>query len=179
MDAITCQVCKTNQASVHLKEIRDNLVSEVHLCRSCFQQRSDQEVAAEQPAGSLHLAVSLDQASDFREQQEAAGRAGLACPECGLAFRDFLEIGRLGCATCYKAFGEELRPYLLKIHGATTHTGKAPQQETKSLDLRTRLSKLQADLDKAVVAEDYERAAALRDEIRAFERHELAEHSDA
>ncbi len=176
---MNCQVCKTNAASIHLREIKDNLVSELHVCQSCFQQRSDAETGADMTAPALHLAASLDQATDFRDRQEAAGRADLVCPECGLRFRDFLEQGRLGCATCYAAFGEELRPYLMKIHDATAHVGKAPRQETKSLDLRTRLSQLQTDLDRAIATEHYELAASLRDEIRAFEREAAAEKADA
>ena len=176
---MNCQVCKTNPASIHLREIKDNLVSELHVCQTCFQQRSDAEAAADATAPALNLASSLDHASSFRDRQEEAGRADLTCPECGLAFRDFLQLGRLGCATCYKAFGEELRPHLMKIHGAITHTGKAPQQQTKSLDLRTKLSKLQADLDQAISTEHYELAASLRDQIRAFEANAATESADA
>jgi len=165
-----CQVCKANPATIHLKEIKDNIVSEVHLCQGCFQQRNDAEASVDTEATALHLATSLDQASAFKSQREAAGRSNLNCPECGLAFKDFLEIGRLGCATCYNAFGEELRPFLARIHGSTAHAGKAPQQEAKSLDLRHTLSHLQSELERAIAAEHYERAATLRDKIREFER---------
>lgn len=176
---MTCQVCKANAATIHLREIRDNLVAEVHLCQTCFQQRSDLEAGADTTAPALNLATSLDQATAFQARREAHERSDLTCPECGMAFKEFLEIGRLGCANCYKAFGEELRPFLMKIHGATVHSGKAPQEETKSLDLRTRLSKLQTDLDQAIEMEQYERAATLRDQIRAFERQAAGEPHDA
>ncbi len=176
---MNCQVCKANAATIHLREIKDNLVAEVHLCQTCFQQRSASEAGADTTAPALNLATSLDHASDFQARREAHERSDLTCPDCGMAFRDFLEIGRLGCATCYQAFGEELRPFLMKIHGATVHAGKAPQEETKSLDLRTKLSKLQTDLDQAIETEEYERAASLRDQIQHFEREAAEECPDA
>ena len=176
---MTCQVCKANPATIHLREVKDNLVSVVHVCQTCFQQRSDSETGADTTAPALNLASSLDHASDFRARQEDHERSDLTCPECGMAFREFLEIGRLGCANCYQAFGEELRPFLMKIHGATLHVGKSPQEETKSLDLRTKLSKLQNDLDQAVESEHYERAATLRDQILAFEEQAATEGPDA
>lgn len=174
-----CQLCKANEATIHLKEIKENLVSEVHLCQSCFQQRTEEETAADTVAAPLSLAASLEQASDFQAQHGAKPASDLSCPSCGLAFSDFLEQGRLGCSTCYTAFGEQLRPFLQKIHGSTHHVGKRPRQETKSLDLRHTLSRLQGELDKAIQEENYERAATLRDEIREFEETQAAEARDA
>ena len=173
-----CQVCKANQASIHLKEIKENLVSEVHVCQSCFQQRSADEAGVDSMSHSLHLAASLEQTSAFQTAHTDTVDTDLACPACGLAFGDFLEVGRLGCSACYQAFSEQLGPFLNKIHGAVSHTGKRPQQETKSLDLRHTLSRLQTDLDKAIADEQYELAADLRDQIRDFEQQMISGASD-
>jgi protein arginine kinase activator len=52
------------------------------------------------------------------------------------------------------------------MHKGTRHTGKAPEALRASRDNADRLKTLQKKLNKAVEAEDFEQAAALRDEIK-------------
>jgi protein arginine kinase activator len=85
----------------------------------------------------------------------------------------------MGCADCYEAFRPLLCPLLAEIQRGTSHVGKhpgataripapavppapAPPPAPPASDLRT----LEKSLVRAVTAEDYEKAAALRDEIR-------------
>ena len=51
-------------------------------------------------------------------------------------------------------------------HKGTKHVGKVPQALQQSRDLSDRLKSLQKKLDKAVADEDFEQAAAMRDEIK-------------
>jgi len=55
------------------------------------------------------------------------------------------------------------------------HVGKAPRTQARQAELRQRAADLRGELERAVRGEDYERAARLRDEIRAVEQ----EQSDA
>jgi protein arginine kinase activator len=55
------------------------------------------------------------------------------------------------------------------VHGNTQHNGKKAVRQTERLALRERVAGLREELALAIRAEDYERAAALRDEIRALE----------
>jgi protein arginine kinase activator len=92
------------------------------------------------------------------------------CGFCGLTFTDFRETGRLGCPHCWVTFDTHLRGLLRRIHGGTTHLGKVylPPDSTAS-DREKRLDGLRRRLQRAVDSEDFERAAELRDQIRALE----------
>ena len=90
------------------------------------------------------------------------------CPVCGTTFREFAENGMAGCPTCYETFADELRPTLGKVHGHTSHIGRAPARYKEKLDTKKHISELEAEQKEAVKNEDYERAAQIRDELKAL-----------
>ena len=98
------------------------------------------------------------------------GSPNAVCPACNLTFAEFRATGRLGCAHDYRAFESELRPLLENIHGAVQHLGKSPRQlpGKRSADVL----RLRQELQQAVQAEKYERAAELRDAIDRLERED-------
>ncbi|MBN2566070.1 MAG: UvrB/UvrC motif-containing protein [Candidatus Eisenbacteria bacterium] len=90
---------------------------------------------------------------------------GPTCAQCGRTYGAFRRTGRLGCAACYSAFSEELRPLLRRIHGSTDHAGRVPYDLEGRQSRMKELKKIKAELERAVRAEEYERAAGLRDAI--------------
>ena len=93
-----------------------------------------------------------------------------ACPSCGLTLQDFKRTGRLGCAACYSEFDHHLRGLLRRLHGGTQHTGKVfLGTGTRQTNRVARITTLRRGLQSAIDAEDFERAAALRDQIRRLE----------
>ena len=104
----------------------------------------------------------------------AAVAVGEACPECGATLQDFRASGRLGCAHCWIAFERPLRDLLRRLHGATRHTGEGytrPGDDTLTApEQRERIrAELREQLRLAIVAEQFERAAELRDQLRVLE----------
>jgi protein arginine kinase activator len=93
------------------------------------------------------------------------------CGECGLSFQEFSRTGRLGCGHCYEAFRASMQELLRRIHGNTRHSGRRPRNAPKPARTSKARSmrKLKAELDRAVAEEDFEKAARLRDEIRALQ----------
>jgi protein arginine kinase activator len=91
------------------------------------------------------------------------------CPRCGLQYSSFKETGRLGCSECYKAFQNQLKPLLRRIHGDTRHRGKSPMRGGAAGAPQRHVQRLHDELQRAVEREDFERAAQIRDEIRRFE----------
>jgi len=159
-----CHRC-SKPATLHITELREGAVHELHLCESCAQQYlhspSEQEESAQ--ADSL-LEKGLEGIEGGLEELDH-----LVCPNCGISFREFRGQGRLGCAHDYIAFERELMPLLENIHGATQHVGKVPKRAPDASQRQYKLIKLRNDLRSAVDDEDYERAARLRDEIRALD----------
>ena len=91
------------------------------------------------------------------------------CPNCGIAFKEFRALGRLGCPHDYVVFEDELLPLLENIHGETTHVGKIPKRSPQASQLQFQLIKLRNELRTSVEEERYEDAARIRDSIRRIE----------
>jgi protein arginine kinase activator len=79
------------------------------------------------------------------------------------------EQGRLGCSVCYTVFAAQLAAPLQILHGRVTHAGRVSAGYKARKETERRLLDLRERLRLAVSAEEYEQAAALRDEIRGLE----------
>jgi protein arginine kinase activator len=100
------------------------------------------------------------------------------CSRCGLVFEEFVRTGLLGCPQCYQDFEVFLKPALRRLHGVTkqipdeavhaSQTQTPQHKEEKKTEARGSESReqLEIELNLALIDEDYERAAALRDKLR-------------
>ena len=159
-----CDICGKKKATVHLTEIIDGQMSEMHLCEGCAREKS---VQMEQQFGLADLLAGL---SDFGKQLKDTPTVDIKCPNCGTTYDDFRKFGRLGCSQCYEAFKLHLTTLLRKIHGANHHLGKAPVGlSTEIRQTVENLHDLKTQLMKAIQDEDFEKAAQLRDKIKKIE----------
>ncbi len=161
-----CDICGESPAVVHMKEIENDKVTHLDLCRSCAEKRGYSVGAA--ASGNLQdLAQKLvSMAQEVTGSQEAEG---IRCTSCGLFYTEFTQVGRLGCPDCYTAFATQLRPLLRRTHGSATHQGRRPQESPALREERRELRQMRADLDRAIRREEFERAAAIRDQIQKLE----------
>jgi protein arginine kinase activator len=106
---------------------------------------------------------------DSTTESEAERISRVRCSTCGYEYSDFKKIGRLGCPDCYTAFEAQLVAVLRHVHGSTQHAGKKAVRTNERAAVRERVAALREDLALAIRSEEYERAAALRDEIRELE----------
>ncbi len=162
---VTCQNCKLRPAKVHFTEIvNDNMVA-MNLCLECAEEKGiDVNKVGNYGLGDL-VAGLIDDTVD----SEAERISKVRCPSCGYEYSDFKKIGRLGCPECYDAFEAQLVQVLRHVHGSTQHAGKKAAQVGERAVVRERVTALREELSEAIRAEDYERAAAIRDEIRGLE----------
>lgn len=163
-----CDRCD-NEAVVHEVTIRDGQKVEKHLCESCAHQEGVAKQHA--PISDLITKFVLAQASGTPTARPAS------CPTCGMTFHEFRQQGLLGCPACYKAFEEQLGPMIERAHeGATHHVGKVPRRGAPAPDRQQRIVALRRQLQEAIDAEQYERAATLRDELLSVEQARREEH---
>ena len=73
---------------------------------------------------------------------------------------------RLGCPECYQAFLAELNTITQAMHHSRQHVGKIPARQGKEVKVSSQIATLKREIDQAVNKEEYEKAAALRDEMR-------------
>jgi protein arginine kinase activator len=159
-----CDLCRKNEATVHLTEIINGKVTKLHICESCAKKKGAE---MEDHFGLADLLAGL---ADFGVQFDQHEVAGLKCPNCGLKFNDFKRMGRLGCSECYETFKNQLMPLLKRIHGSDQHLGRAPVKTQKRMGNKIKIEELKSKLQKAVQTEEFEQAARLRDEIKKLEQ---------
>ena len=136
-------------------------MQKVNLCESCSKEKGVTD-----PTGFAlaDLLLGLGAAQEI----EKSGNLQ-KCPACGFSQADFKKTGRLGCPLCYDTFSEGLNSLLKAMHKGTTHTGKTPARLQEILRHDAEMQSLQKELEKAVIEEDYESAADIRDQIKHLE----------
>lgn len=166
-----CEECGKAQATVHIERVTNGRKTTMHLCRDCAQRMGVVTFGVLfQPTFSIDSLMSALLGSQMEPMPSVGmGRDESRCPVCGMSYRDFARIGRLGCSRCYEVFEDRLEPLLRRIHGSDTHVGKAPAGSGEKARLRRQLEDLKKQLSRAVSEEAYEEAAQIRDKIREFE----------
>ena len=160
-----CSHCGEGEGVVDLTHIVVGWYS-AHRDRPSFPARRSSDLPAalaDTPLGGILAAIGADPVL----RPEPAADPEPPCPHCGATLQDFRETGRLGCADCYRAFGEPLRELLRRLHGSAHHTGRAYQGpgEPASPPVESTAA-LQARLERAIANEQFELAAQLRDRLK-------------
>lgn len=155
-----CNICKENEATVHLTQMVKDDIKKIDLCESCSKAKGVND-----PTG-FSLADLLLGLGAAQEMEQATSGVEQKCPQCGFTQADFKKAGRLGCAECYHTFAEGLETLLKTMHKGVKHVGKIPQLLHQARDFSEKLKQLQKKLEKAISNEDFEEAAILRDEIK-------------
>ena len=90
-----------------------------------------------------------------------------ACPDCGMTIAQYKKTSLLGCPACYVTFQDNLINIIAKVQDKhTQHVGRSPSQTNIDADRHLQIRRLLRKLETAVNQEQYEDAAALRDELR-------------
>lgn len=170
-----CEICGRRPAVIRYAEMVEGQLSTWNLCEECAREKG---VTGSLSSFATPLVNVLMGLLGEPAEHEAQGPAAV-CPQCGMSYQDFRRTGRLGCATCYDTFSDELGPLLRRIHGSTCHSGRVPSTHAGDAPARNEITRLKADLARAVGREEYELAAEIRDAIhRAEDAAARAEGSD-
>ena len=166
-----CQNCQKNEATTHIKRIVNGETTQAHLCADCAKSLGYDSMFTDFSFNFPDLLSSF-----FNDTALASlGAHALRCEKCGSSFNDIVRSGSIGCADCYETFYDKLLPLLERVHGKTNHVGKIPNgfevEEVKE-EQKSELETLKAELDEAVKAQNYEKAAELRDKIKELESEE-------
>jgi protein arginine kinase activator len=160
-DVESCQ----NEATVHLTEIKDGVKHEMHLCERCAAEKG---LPGKQHFSFSDLLAGIASQAASQAQKTRRGKE-VACPVCATTLSQFQASGRFGCAECYATFKDEVQGLVEKIHDSSQHIGKVPKRLSVEISLQKDIRQLQLELKRAVRREDYEKAAALRDQIHQIE----------
>lgn len=157
-----CQVCKKNEATIHLTEIINDKMVELHVCEGCAKEKS---VELTPPMAFNDILSGL---ADFTGKVKE-DTLNVICPHCKMTFEQFREKGRLGCAQCYDSFKDELSALIKNVQGTTHHIGKRPAEMDESRQIQVEIKQLSHKLKQLVKDEEFEEAVQVRDKIRTLE----------
>lgn len=172
---MVCQRCKQRPATVQITQVINGHKSEMYLCEYCAGTRQDLVINLpfNMPSFNMPFNISnllssimenINNISPLPVQKEF-----LQCDTCGMTFEEFTQYGKFGCANCYGVFGSKLIPVFRRLHGNTKHTGKVPARIGKEIRSVKEISNLKMMLEEAIKREEYEKAAQIRDKIKALE----------
>lgn len=154
-----CENCKKNEATTYIKRIVNGRLSEYPLCDSCAAAFGYSDV--------LGLGLRF---RDFIENYLSSSdlssmtNRGIRCDRCGSTIEDIVSSGKVGCADCYRIFGDKLESAVRHIHGRSIYSGtKAPVgNETPAEEVHQEIdSDITERLKAAVARQDYEEAERL------------------
>ena len=192
-----CSYCGKREVEVLIKQVVNQEVHDLKLCRECAEEMGF--ISPDIP--SITISFSLNEA-DLQKQKKmmrlqkknAEIHDALVCSSCGMEYKEFRQNGILGCPTCYESFRFSLGAYLQRVQGAESHWGgmsdmfsdikvlKDEQGAVSTIscdEKQTGIKRLELDIADAVLKEDYERAAELRDTLKRLFSHDGDDKDDS
>ncbi len=195
-----CERCKKREATILYREFGMNgEKTELHLCESCARKMN---IGGEfgDAEDTLSLGVMLSAIFTGQSGEKKTDYDKVVCPDCKTCYSDFVRDSRFGCSTCYEVFDVLIRDNIKQLQGSDVHKGKRPkyglrirsaaeardmavseggEKETSvvpaaspEVERRIQIRGLRAKMNAAVRAEDYVKAAELRDQIRLLEKED-------
>jgi len=150
-----CHVCGKNEATVQVKQAIGNETKELWLCKSCAEFAGIELSTPESIAN--FLIMNDEKTSDVPVDDKTA-----KCASCGMTIKDFRKTSRLGCPECYDCFEKEISEIIERVQNGDRHVGRVP----KSRQIDVEIIALQEQLSVEIKAQNFEKAAELRDRIR-------------
>jgi protein arginine kinase activator len=165
-----CDECKMKPATVHITKIINNNKMELSLCEDCAKKYHYEFSLGFEPHFSIHkFFTDLLELDSFDKSLERNLLEQYKCDGCGTDYRMFQQTGKMGCANCYSTYGKKLDSLLRRVHGSDTHAGKYPKRAGSGLRIKNEVNDLKLQLQSLIAAEEFEKAAEVRDKIRDLE----------
>lgn len=160
-----CQNCQQRIANVHFTQVVNNTKVEMYLCERCASDKGQYSFGSPLNISDFFPGlIGVDSLNSYMIQQQQT-----TCNKCGMGYEEFQKTGKMGCENCYTVYSDRLKPLIKRLHGNSEHTGKLPGSVLKGLKVSNEIEEFKEKLNSAIKSEEYEKAAELRDKIRALE----------
>lgn len=143
-----CQKCGIREATGYMERTVNGVKTRIYVCPECFKQ------------AQFEIFSSVNDFGLFSGLMADGNGGGLKCSKCGRTLREIEETCFVGCPNCYKELGEHIKPIVRNIQSAAMHIGSGPDEP-----LGNKIADLEAQLRRAVDAENYELALKLKEQL--------------
>jgi len=147
-----------NSKSFLVTKTENGEIAQKHVCEKCAYYEFDK--SSHSKLESLMIVIE-NLASKYRSSKK--------CNQCCATYEDLLEKSRFGCDQCYETFRKYALNMIEKCQIDVKHIGKKPKNfiaEEKAINVEDEINNLEKRIKAAVVVEDYEKAALLKEKIR-------------
>ncbi len=157
----TCDLCGVKEGHVEVVRTVHGVRRELRLCEDCLAHLGEEQYESSFSTNRF-LTHLVDQLQKSAIPVKAIKTT--SCSGCGMTYGQFRELGKLGCAVCYEAFGGKLEHLLDELQGTHVHRGAAPRDH----ETRSAVSALSMAMNDAVARGDMQEAARIRDQIKGL-----------
>ena len=154
-----CDICKKNDAVIHIKQTRGNQRTDLNLCSSCAAERG---IDQKNPQLEKVLDTIFRAVGSMKEPPYPPNGRAVYCPRCGTALSLLLKKETAGCPQCYGTFEKELNDS--RFHDKI-YSGRIPRSMEIYRTMLEEIPEQKKRLQAAVEAEDYAEAQRLKEEI--------------
>ena len=162
-----CEVCREKDADIVFKTVTGNQVATKAMCMSCAHAMQQDMIKMFMSMGMQPAQGRVEELDKEKDKEETPAVPSFICTSCERPFYQLDEQTMAGCPSCYEAMSDELARYFKKNGNLSDETpaadAAAPDAETLVSKEPDRLQALRFSLMEAVVKEDFEEAARLRD----------------
>ena len=167
-----CEKCKKKKATVFYNENLGGKTRSCSLCADCAEamRRTGELEDVYLPASGGFGCSESDMFGNLCGITVPHNVAAVrTCPVCSSTLSGIAQSGNVGCAACYRTFREELCASLHAPTGNVPYPGRTPRKFRLRREREARASLLREQMKQAVLAEDFETAALLRDQIHTLQ----------
>lgn len=152
-----CEVCKKNEATIVFQIFSGGQLATRTICAQCAMKAQSDLTRTLWGIG-MHLQERTKEEAEISRDEAMPTRF---CSACGSPVSKIDEDTVLGCPNCYDALDENEAAVLAKGREKIT----APEVAEVPEDIKTTIEQMAHKLREAIVSEDFEQAASLRDQI--------------
>lgn len=160
-----CEVCRQNDADIIFKTVTGNQVATKAMCLSCAHNMQQDMIKM-----FMALGFKKEQVEDTQpiaETKPAMPR--YICAQCGRHYDTLDEHTMAGCAACYDAMRADLDKQPAADANQAENTKAEPRYPAETSGDSDFLRDLRYHLMEAIIKENYEEAARLRNQISIYE----------
>ncbi|MGL5152878.1 MAG: UvrB/UvrC motif-containing protein [Clostridium sp.] len=166
-----CDKCGKREAIINIIKVSKEEEKSLWLCEECAKEMVGLSPSKEEVIDGKFQGLINGFIQALNTTKKSGELEKLKCDFCGYTYMNFKDSGEVGCENCYRAFNTQIRPIVKRIHGDLEHIGKIPKRTGKEIIISKNLKRLRYDLQKAIIDEEYEEAAIIRDKIKSIENN--------
>lgn len=162
-----CEVCREKNADIVFKTVTGNQVATKAMCMSCAHNM-------QQDMMKMFMSLGFKQEQVVQEEIKAEPELSMPrflCTNCGRPFNELDEHTMAGCAVCYEAMRAEMGK-ILKTEDAHQDAADTVDEEAVEVTDAEIEQDIRFKLMEAVIREDFEEAARLRDLLAPYDHQE-------